>query len=474
VKPRASRCTLPGAAVAAACTLAALAAARIPEVDAWWQVQYGRFLLRHGSLPRVDIWSWTVRGHPVMVTEWVFDAAMGLAAGFGGWGGLGLALACLVPLGLAILRLYGRLARDPQLAGLVAVLLLGLLLPFLGVLPQLASYALFAGVWWALEAARLGGPRPLVLLPPLFGLWANVHGTFPLGWGLVALDTVLSRRARLPGRLRARYHPATRRWLPVATLAAGAATLLNPYGRRLLPYEGRLATSRFHLQHIAEYQSPNFHSPYLAWAVLPAVGLALLLAAGTRRRPPARELVAAVVLLAGGLVMVRMLPYALVALGALASAALRGRRRAAAPLRAPQALAILACLAVGFWRLPPRSWPVAEGMPVQAAAFVRTHLAGLRGFNTYEWGGFLLATWDGSPGVYVDSRGDLYDGTAVLGRYVAIVELQADPGPALAAQGVGWALLPVGSRLDLVLRLEGWRIAYRDAVAEVLLPAAAG
>ncbi len=462
-------------AVVVGAAAAALAAVRLPNDDIWWQVAYGRWILAHHGLPRTDIWSWTAAGHPVVVTEWAFDALMAAAAGTGGGAAAWLlALVCYVGAALAALGVLHGLGRNRPLAALLVLVWLVSFLPLGALLPQLASYGLLAAVWWVLEAARLRGPRRLLLLPPLFVVWANVHGSFFLGWILVALESALAWGPALPGRLSTRFRPATRRWLPLALLGSVAAALCNPYGPHLIAYEWRLTTDPIHNAHIAEFQSPNFHDPFLHWMVLPAILLGLAAVATTgRRRLPAREVLAALGLLGGALVMSRMLPYALLGLAAVAAAAARGRR---VPVRsAPwwQLAVMLAALAGAVALRPPGIWPVRTGEPVAAVAYVDSHGLGARGFNTYEWGGYLLYGWDGRRQVYIDSRGDLYAQTPVLQRYVDMVDLKSDPGTVLRGENVAWALLPSGSSLAVVLSAEGWRPAYADPTATVLLPPAA-
>jgi len=464
--------------VAAAAAALSLAALRSPADDAYWQAAYGRHILAAHALPAVDTYSWTAAGHPLVVTEWAFDTLMAAAAATGPWAAFALAFACILALGACALALYTHESRHRGAAGLLTLALLLSCMPFLTLLPQLASFALFAAVWAVLEGARTArAPQRLLLLPPLFLVWANMHGTFYIGLVLVALDALFSQvrfsQVRfLPGRVTARYSRATRRHLPWILAACAAATLVNPYGWRLYAPELGLAFSHFHLQYIAEFQSPNFHEPFLHFVVLPALLAGLALAMLTRRRLPARELVATLGLLAGSLVMVRMLPYALVGLGALSAAALRGRQQRLRPAPWWQLGLVGAVVALVLVRVPPPAWPPTGGAPSAAAAYVRAHLAG-RGFNTYEWGGYLLWVWRGDPKVYVDSRGDMYDSTWVLKTYVALRDVTVDPSRRLLAEGVAWALLPTGTRVARVLELEGWRTVFHGGPAVVLVPPAA-
>ena len=48
------------------------------------QAAYGRFMLRTGHLPTRDTWSWTVHGHGLVVSAWLFDLLLGFVARGGG------------------------------------------------------------------------------------------------------------------------------------------------------------------------------------------------------------------------------------------------------------------------------------------------------------------------------------------------------------------------------------------------------
>ncbi len=464
---RARSFDLPAALVlAGAAILALLGVQRTPD-DAFWQIVYGQAILS-GHLPARDAFSWTAAGRPLIVTEWLYDAVLAEASRLSGWAVWLLAFGCLAALGGTCLRLFAARTRDRALAAILALAALAVAAPFATPLPQLASYALWAGMWAVLERARLRGPRVLWLAPVLAAVWANVHGTYPLAWGLLLVDTLLSRLPLGHTRLAAPHHPGTRRWLPAVTALSALATLLTPYGWRLYGRVWALGTNPFHLAHIAEFQSPDFHTLYGS-AVLGPFLLAVLAAVVLgRRRGPARAVVVGLACLAGTLWAVRLAPYGTIPLGLLAASALRARRPRPAPRAWPLVLVTLAIPLALLVRRPPPAWPVTAGWPTGAAAFVATHLQG-RGFNTYAEGSFLLWRWRGDPPVYIDSRGDLYMGTGVLARYVALTTLQVAPGPVLAAGGVRWALLPHGQPLAKVLRLEGWRQAYRGPAAIVLV-----
>ena len=81
------------------------------------------------------------------------------------------------------------------------------------------TFLFFALFIFLLEEAGRGRPRGLLLIPPVTAVWANLHGGFVAGIGLVLLY--------LAGHLVSRQKP----WRLIGTGAAATlATLLNPYG----------------------------------------------------------------------------------------------------------------------------------------------------------------------------------------------------------------------------------------------------
>ena len=139
--------------------------------------------------------------------------------------------------------------------------------------PQDLSYFFFALLLLLLTLGRRRHSW-LVGIPVLLLLWANIHGSFLLGLGVLALELVWSYMPPVRGRL-AVYAPLPRK---VAALTLGCsfiATLVNPHGPALISYAVKVSTSSQLGAFIAEWQSPNFHS-YLYLGVIIAPVLLLI------------------------------------------------------------------------------------------------------------------------------------------------------------------------------------------------------
>src|SRR2546422_9847224 len=61
-----------------------LAAVPPLDPDLWWHLANGRLMLATGSIPHVDVYSFSAAGHPWVMHEWLADLAMYLLYQAGG------------------------------------------------------------------------------------------------------------------------------------------------------------------------------------------------------------------------------------------------------------------------------------------------------------------------------------------------------------------------------------------------------
>ena len=71
------------AAIAVLALAAVFAFRRIDDFDTWWHRAAGRWIVQHGAIPRADVLSHTVRGHPWTNLEWAFEAGIYLLNALG-------------------------------------------------------------------------------------------------------------------------------------------------------------------------------------------------------------------------------------------------------------------------------------------------------------------------------------------------------------------------------------------------------
>ncbi len=165
--------------------------------DYWWYLRLGREVLQSGAVPMADAYSFTHFGKALINESWLSAVVLWLAYSVGGLT-LTFVLRGLV-VGLAYGALWG-LTRSagagPRLATILA-LLAGLTgSSNWSFRPQLLVYPLFAFALWILWKWEQQPGRILLALPLFALVWANLHGSFPLLFVMMAAALIFGRGAR--------------------------------------------------------------------------------------------------------------------------------------------------------------------------------------------------------------------------------------------------------------------------------------
>jgi hypothetical protein len=276
-----SRYSLPAAIVLV--FIGGLGFLRRTDPDYWWHLRAGRDILASGSLPRVDAYSHTMAGQPWIAHSWLWEAVLALVSDRVGYVGVSALLAGLLVLTFGLL--YTLLRANGLIewaAAALVVLGVNLSLQTLTARPHAVTYLGVIITLWLLEWWRRGRAGQLWWMLPMLALWANFHGGYAIGLGLLGLA--------LAGELLGAWlerRPA--RWRTLAGVLAGglATSSLNPQGPAIhLFAAGFLGRESAMQRYIQEWASPDFHDwPGLAFAV----GLVLLALVGLvgRRRDAA-------------------------------------------------------------------------------------------------------------------------------------------------------------------------------------------
>jgi hypothetical protein len=454
----------------------------VQDPDYFWHLTTGKLIAETGRVPSVDPFSFTWLGKPWTPHEWLSELLI-----FRLVDGLGRIGALLV-FGLFPPAIFGLLAAAfaRQGARVLSVALpfaLGAftLIPYVTLRPQAISWLLLAGLIWFLLEARAEHPRRFLLLIPWFVLWANLHGLYVVGLGVVGtylLFTLAGRTAMSPAR----------GWVLGGVAGAIGASMLTPAGPIGILYPLRyIEAGDWGLANIQEWQSPSFHEPaHLAFLLLiVAVGL------NGGRRTPGWLVALSWVGIAMGLLALRNVPVAVVlsmptlVLGLEDRLRERAERRPPRPIPASRALGrrwmeLAAALAIAIGSiavLVPRDMNgaidtnLAKRFPIAGVDMLQRQEPDANVFAEYGWGGYVI--WrmhDTGAHVFVDGRNDMYS-QQVLEDYTAI--RAADPGwEELAARyGVEAILLPPETTLTRGPANDaGWCEVFRDDRQVLYLP----
>src|SRR5262249_830693 len=105
---------------------------------------------------------------------------------------------------------------------------------------------------------------------------------------------------------------------------------------------------------------------------------------------------------------------------------------------------------------------VAKMYPSGALAAVQARGLPARGFNSYNWGGYLIWNWYPEHAVFVGGRPEMY-GDAFMDQYVRAYNGDPSWRRLFAANGLQYALVEPGTGIASALRgAPGWRVRYQD------------
>src|SRR5688500_5681363 len=251
----------------------------------FWHLQTGRWILDHG-IPRSDFYSFSAPDVDWIAQSWLAEALYGTIDRAAGGFGIRLLAATTGALIAALTyRLVLRLCADHLVAVGLTLAAIGASFTLWSERPLFLALLAFVTLLWIVEVPDcLLGRHPLVSVPVRMALWANVHGTFALGFLFLALH--------LAGRWLDRAPPwaGRERRLAVAAALALAACLANPYGPGLLLFPIRLLGRGDILREVTEWRPPLPRSVQgIMLGIWAAVFLACL--AVGRRRISRRDLV---------------------------------------------------------------------------------------------------------------------------------------------------------------------------------------
>ena len=207
------------------------------DPDIWWHFRTGQWIFSHGEVPRTDPFSAYGMGKPWVAYSWLFEILV--YALFTKLGLIGILVFTVSMSVLIALVLHGALRRSglPFIAEFFFVAVaLGAMSSLFSPRPWLFSILFFTVELFILFLVRRTARfAPLLALPPLFVLWANLHIQFVYGLAVLGLFLIEALLSQLPSlSLCPRHRPnISFGRVSLLLLACLAATLITPYHFRL-------------------------------------------------------------------------------------------------------------------------------------------------------------------------------------------------------------------------------------------------
>jgi hypothetical protein len=449
------------------------------DPDIWWHLRNAQYLFAHHQFPAADMYSFTVAGHPWMNHEWLAEIPYYLAWRADGAQGLyALFLSLLVLIQLGIFHWASRESGNMKGAFLVSCLSVFLTIVSFGPRTILFGYIFIILLLLILSRYRSTGRAPLWVLPPMFCLWINTHGSWLLGLILFANYIVTGLVGGSWGRIDAvRWTPQQLRRLLVTAGASVAALFVNPFTYRLVAYPFDLAfRQKLNIQHVDEWASVDFNDAR-GKVVLVLLAVILLGALLSPMRWKLEELGLALFGLLMGLTHIRFLFLAAILLAPLLAKMVDFIPPYRPEIDKPLLNAVI-CVGIALvflFRFPSRTEldaAIAKRFPVNALEFVKAHDLSGNFFNRYMWGGYMILF---SPQVktFVDGRTDIFEYAGVLKDYIDAEQMR-DSLRVLDKYRIRYVLTSPGFPLAYLLKNHpGWKLIFTDQVAMIFERASA-
>lgn len=490
--------------------------------DLWSHVSYGNWILDQGALPEQDPFCPLATETPLVDSAWLSQVIFAAVERAGGAEWLSNLFALTVLITFVVLAAAFQLQTGNLWAavlGVAAVAAVGFS-RLATIRPENFGALGFAVLLWLVvwigagrgrEDEEDSQPAPRfdwwlwIAVPGLFALWANLHGSFVCGLAVLGccfagrgIDVLWQTRS--PRRMLA--DRGLWSWFALG-LAAGVASLLNPYGPALLWYTARFSTDP-NLAGLLEWQplvilEAGGRGFALSWVVL------LFVFRFSARPVPAAHVLLLLVFSTAAVVAIRMLGwyaavFALVVVphldGFLRRAGLTaspgasessstGKSTAAEPALPPGrsftatlvavllvwvafALSPVSAAVFGRGERPPERLYEAS-TPLGLSDYLRAQQPEEQLFNPQPWGDWIV--WDGPEGIrpFVTTHVHLVP-PEVWRDYLHIA--QARPGWEARLRRYGVELLVVDRRLQADLLAAAaenprWQPVYADEQAVV-------
>ena len=217
----------------------------IADPDIWWHLRNAEVLVQSHSVVHHDFYSFTATG-----SRWINEAWLSELPYYLGWRLLGIRGIYLVMLGeveLILLGVFGLAylsSRNLKAAFVASWLAVWLATVSFGPRTLLAGWMCLVAELILLTHFKQGKDRTW-LLPPLFVLWANLHGSWLIGMVLLAIFCAAGLLQGTWGRLEARrWTPAQMRKLALVGSLSVAGLFLNPYTYHLCSTHSTSPSSR--------------------------------------------------------------------------------------------------------------------------------------------------------------------------------------------------------------------------------------
>jgi hypothetical protein len=314
------------------------------------------------------------------------------------------------------------------------------------------------------------------VLPPLFLVWVNTHGSFAMGFVFLGLYWASGLVTFCWGGLRAeRWQANQRLHLELVALLSLLVLPVTPYGTRLaaVPLQYAFALP-VNLANIVEWQ-PLTVGPWPGKMLLLLLFAFIIVQVTLRPCYRLEELALFLLVAYSTFAHCRFaILYALVFAPLAASILARwvSPYEPKVDKYALNAALILAAAAAMIHYFPSQAGlqeKVKEAYPVQAVEYLEQHPVPGPMFNGYDFGGYLVWSMP-THKVFIDGRGDVYEPPGVFSDYVSVMNLKPQALSILQSYHIQSCLIPPDASLATLLAARpDWKRVYHDKLTAIFV-----
>ena len=457
--------------------------------DFWWHMAIGRQVLQTGAIPKVDVYSLTQSGQPYLSYQmfWLAEIGMYLVYRIGGAILVVLSQTAIITMAYSLLLWLGwRLTNNLRAAAFGTLFAAALGFDNWNVRPQTITYLLGVLILVGIYEFRRTKKKAWILLFPLAMLiWANSHGSFPIGLVLLGfwlVDEVITA-------IREGYsQPFFQRFEQVipptlALVLSSLACLLNPRGLGLLSYLSNMAKNQVVQLYATEWAPSTLNTlgGFIFLVGLLVLGIVLSI---SPKRPGLFQLLCFLVLGLLGLKYTRGIIWFGIGMAPVMTDHLAAifekvgiKRSTAEPtpvMRRVNLLFASLLLLLAFFSLPwfKRYLPLSKQKigilsnetPVEATKFLLANNLPGNIFHDMAFGSYLI--WAAQPQypVFVDSRLELYP-IQIWNDYIMISTGNCQWEELIQKYGFRTLMLSRQNQASLMQKIEDsgkWILEYED------------
>jgi hypothetical protein len=462
----------------------------LSDADTGWHIRAGEFILSTFSVPKQDIFSFITPPPHWINHQWLSEVIMAWVHQLLGLTGIVILFSLLISLSYSMLfKLMQKERGNIFLAVLIILLTIASSIFHWLARPHIFSLLMFVISYALLEWFQSGHIRVLYLFPPLILFWVNLHGGFISGFILVLIYLIgnLVKFILSKGEGKGGYRKKTIA-LTLTLLACLVVSPINPYGLQMILYPFKLISQKLIMDHMAEFQSPNFHhlllvpSKYFLLLMILVIGILrknldiieilliivfVNMALYSQRFIPLFCIVAAPIFVRNVQWMLSQSKNRFIELFQKKSEDISSMDTSGSGYLWLMVGILVVALTVATNRIEHKFDETRK--PVEAVNFLKK--VSLKGnmFNDDEFGDYIIYSAHPRYKVFIDSRIDMY-GVDQFKDYLTLVYLKPGWENVIEKYSMNWGIFDADSVLSGHLMGRGdWRLIYSDKVANIFV-----